>query len=419
VPPAPGDLPRVLVVGGPPFNSRVGAGVTLTGLFGGWPRERLADLFEDDLEPEHTICDRFYSLRPPGLRGSRVVRQLRLLAMLAMGRVDMTVYGGRPTRRLREWVDAFAPDIVFLELSSLAGLDIALALARERRVRLVVHVPDDWMPNWPGNVLRNPAYAPVTRLINRRLQRRLVDLFGATSMCLAISDSLGAALSARYRQPFRTAYNCVDPAEWPDVPPAPHEGPTRFVYSGSVFAYGQSDSLFEIAEAVAALAAEGVPALLEVYTQHHTDPAVRGRFPASPAVRLHDLVPRAALGDNLRAADVLLLPTNFDANSTQFLRYSMPGKMAEYLMSGRAVFAYGPPEVEQVSYLAARDCAELLTTHDPGALRDRIRRLATDEAHRLDLGRRARAAGLRDFDLNAMRARFEGWMRELAPQARA
>lgn len=407
------DLPRVLVVGGPPFNSLVGAGVTLTGLFGGWPRDALANAYEGDAIPETAICDRFHALsRFPGASKNKWVRQGQILSRLARRESDASAFFGRVSHDLDAFVRELRPEAMFMELSSLAAVDIVIELSRRFRIPYAVHVPDDWMPTWPRYHYRNPTHRPAVEFMNWRLQRRLVPLMRGASATLAISDSLARTLSARYGRSFSVAYNAADPAAWLAVPPreVPDGEPVRLVYSGSVFSYGQSESLFEIARSVARLAAEGVPVRLDVYTQHHGDAEVRSAMPVGLAVALHPLVPREELGDNLRAADVLLLPTNFDPMSVQFIRHSMPGKMAEYLMAGRALLAYGPPEVEQVRFVQERGCALVVDHHGAPDLDVAIRRLATDAPLRVDLAARARRAGLEVFDLNRVRADFERTM---------
>lgn len=405
MPDAAGDLPRVLVIGSEPFNPYVGAGVTLSGFFGAWPKDRLADVYEGLADPDLEFCRHYYSLHlKPPFPANRALRQLLLAWRMFRGLADMTVYGGMPSPALRRFVEEFRPDVMFLELSSLATMDLTLSLSRRYGIPFIVHVPDDWMPRWPMNVISQPLYGPATWLINRRLLARLPMLMRRATVRLAISQSLADALAERYGVPFGVAYNCVPPTAWADtpVPERAFGEPIRVVYSGSIFPYGQSESLAEVADAVRALHDDGAPICLDIYTQAAADPALRARYASDPAVRVLPLLPREQFKQNLLDADVLLLPTNFDPTTIAFLRYSMPGKMAEYLMAGRPVLAYGPPEVEQVRYLQARGCGIVVAEHSPTSLCEALRRLATDAELRRDLGARARAAGEVDFDLSSM-----------------
>ena len=55
----------------------------------------------------------------------------------------------------------------------------------------------------------------------------------------------------------------------------------------------------------------------------------------------------------LRSASVLLLPVNFDRQSADLIRYSLPTKVPAYLASGTPILAYGPRRMAQIEY--ARD----------------------------------------------------------------
>ena len=53
---------RVLIVSSSVFNPYSGGGITLTNLFSGWPRDKLATAHADRFEPDETICRNFYHL---------------------------------------------------------------------------------------------------------------------------------------------------------------------------------------------------------------------------------------------------------------------------------------------------------------------------------------------------------------------
>ena len=56
------ELPRVLVVTSNNFNLVNGGGITLTNLFSGWPHDRLANVHDDALAEDHSVCRTFYRL---------------------------------------------------------------------------------------------------------------------------------------------------------------------------------------------------------------------------------------------------------------------------------------------------------------------------------------------------------------------
>lgn len=62
------ELPRVLVVTANNFNLVSGGGITLTNLFRGWPHDRLANVHEDAVPEDHSVCRTFYRLTEEEIR---------------------------------------------------------------------------------------------------------------------------------------------------------------------------------------------------------------------------------------------------------------------------------------------------------------------------------------------------------------
>jgi len=98
---------------------------------------------------------------------------------------------------------------------------------------------------------------------------------------------------------------------------------------------------------------------------------------------------------------------NFDRVSTEFIRLSMPGKVAEYVLSGTPILVYGPPNVAQVASALGQGWAQVVSHRDPIQLSAAINALLTDALLRDRLARRARQVGLELFNLPVQRTRFE------------
>jgi glycosyltransferase involved in cell wall biosynthesis len=414
VPPrAAADAPNLLVVGPSPFNRHSSGGVTLSVLFEGWPRDRLAQIYTEPVEPSTEVCERFYWLRPNRrFRGPLLWRQVRQHWEVVRGRSDGALLLGGISSALDAWVRASPPDIVLCHLASVTQAQLAMRIAERYGARLAVYVPDDWMPGWPSNVLGSsrPVLDSTARFV---LERTVRSLMSRASLHFGISEAMREEYLQRYGADFEPVYNSVDLAAWPPRGPQrdlAHE-PMRIVYSGSLFHYGGAAALADVRDAVERLNREGAPGRLEVYSRHADVPEMRERFERPPYSSLHALVPADRLADNLQSADLLVLPVNFDAASERFLRLSMPGKLAEYLASGTPVLAYGPGGTAQERLLRAEGAAEIVDRPDVDALVAALRSLRDDPARRAELGATGRAAAERHFDASAVRARFQAMLR--------
>jgi len=108
----------------------------------------------------------------------------------------------------------------------------------------------------------------------------------------------------------------------------------------------------------------------------------------------------------LASADVLLLPFNFDAASTAYMRLSMPTKVPAYLASGTPILVYGPPQVAAVAYASRQRWAEVVGERSVPALCAAIRRLLTDGPLRRMLAERALDVARVNHDAPRVRERF-------------
>jgi hypothetical protein len=110
---------------------------------------------------------------------------------------------------------------------------------------------------------------------------------------------------------------------------------------------------------------------------------------------------------SLAAADILLLPVNFDAHSVRYIRLSMPTKVPSYLVSGTPILVYGPSGTAQVDYARGAGWGHVVDRQDRTALMTAIRRLAGDLALRQDLSATARRVAADRHDSATVRTGFQ------------
>ena len=84
----------------------------------------------------------------------------------------------------------------------------------------------------------------------------------------------------------------------------------------------------------------------------------------------------------------------------------MPGKMGEYLASGRPILVHGPSDSFITSYFRHHECGLVVDENDPSQLARAIGSLLNDADLRKKLGARARHRAWTDFDHVKERARF-------------
>lgn len=418
VPPQGRPFPRLLILSPQAFNSVTGTGITFSNLFRGWPKDRLACIHCDDVPVTDEICGRYYRLgrnelsrcRPVGAVGAAAAMPPRPSALRAGARLAKSLLVGRAlpdhgslTPELAAWIADFRPEILYTPLGTLGMLDLIEAAADRFRLPMAVHFMDDWAEAmYRGGLLGG--------LLGAWMRRRLARLVDRAEVRLGIGEAMCQAYRGRYGHTFIPFQNTIDAAGRlaASKPPRPTGGPARLLYVGSIFDNAQLGSLEDCCRAVAALADAGRDLRLDILSPRHLAEPFRPRLEIHPAIRLGDTITDdeaffAAIG----AADILLLPSNFDADSVRLIRYSMPTKLPAYLVAGTPILAYGHPEAAQVSYLRGHHAAEVVDRPGVNELTAAMARLLDDTGLRRRLVDNAARLALANHDRAQVRRRFQ------------
>lgn len=358
------EFPRVLVVTANNFNLITGGGITLTNLFRGWPSDHLANVHEDALPEDRTVCQRCYRLTHEEIRwvgpfslvqGWYGQKKQQGLAMGAtegassaggwLSVVKRLLGDGAPKRaqltpQLIEWVERFQPTVLYGFLGSLEQITLLRSLAARFHVPTVVHMMDDWPAVLHRRGLLGPIVGPMVR-------RELAGALREARVRLAICEEMCEEYRRRYGYEFTAFQNALDPAQW--LPHARTDwGAGRpFVvrYVGSILPDGQKDSLKDIAQAVVGLWKSGRRVQLRVHAPKADADYLRALAAPSEALLIEGPPDPALVPRMLAEADLLLLPYNFDERSARYIRFSLPTKAPAYMMSATPVLVYAPADV--------------------------------------------------------------------------
>lgn len=127
---------------------------------------------------------------------------------------------------------------------------------------------------------------------------------------------------------------------------------------------------------------------------------------AGPHVVFHEHQPVASMPEIQQRADILFLPLSINSPHPDIVRTAMPGKMGEYLASGRPILVHAPPDSYIAWYFRHHECGLVVDENDPAQLARAIDSLLSDANLRKRLGTRARERAETDFDQVKERARF-------------
>ncbi|MBI1320065.1 MAG: glycosyltransferase [Candidatus Hydrogenedens sp.] len=381
-------FPRLLLIDEVPFGNATGYAVTITNLFRGWPRERLAEIYRTpDYDPDYEICRQHLPLWDPHLTGAkrtwrRPVRPFENPYRLWRGEFDVYSHYVNTNRALA-WAKPFKPDLIFTSPVTYGTARFALRMSRRLGVPYVCHIMDDWLASWE-NGARPVDPKPGEKFFQQQRNKLTKKLFAGAASCQVISEPMAKAYGQRYGHDFKVFHNAIDLGHWDRGPRDYSATGTPFTirYTGAIWNNIQMPTLAHAAEAVAELAAEGHAVRLEIYCHENFANQYGGQLRKDKHVVFCDLVPYAKMPDLMREADALLVPVTFDEKMLLFSRHSMPTKVPECMISGTPVLLYGPADAAPVAYAKQEGWGAVVDTPDKEAFKQKVLELMRDPAAR-------------------------------------
>lgn len=158
---------------------------------------------------------------------------------------------------------------------------------------------------------------------------------------------------------------------WPACPDA-----IRVVYTGAVY-QAHFDAFRNLQTAVGILRK---PAEIHVWTNCPHEMLEREGL-ASPTV-IHDAISLAESLEEQRRADILFLPLAFNSPYPEVIRTANPGKVSEFLASGRPILVHAPGDSFVSWYFRKHDCGLVVDRPEAGVLADALDSLMTSPSLR-------------------------------------
>lgn len=244
-------------------------------------------------------------------------------------------------------------------------LPAAYLASRVLRVPFHAYLFDDYVFQWPPSNDRSFA---------RRISPFVIR--GAETVIVP-NEFLRDELFRRYGVRGRIVRNPYEPAGSVAVgstrTPRAASGRRRIVYTGTVY-HAHFDAFRNLIAGIRNLPSAGLQ--LDIYT---SDSAERLKTQGIDGpVTIHSQRSFDEIRRIQTDADILFLPLAFETTIPEVIRTSAPGKMGEYLASGRPVLVHAPRDSFVAWYFREHDCGVLVDELSPERMTDALRRLTED-----------------------------------------
>lgn len=423
--------PRVLLVNAEPISRRYATGITMGNLFRGWPKDRIAQIYCDDSDPDTSICNKSWhleleDLRMPGWLKARVLALRRQRKERADNQGMAVVVGGvRKTLRFRDyvvqtlkkwlfrclefssysvspaldaWVADFSPEVIYSTLGNLHLLKLVHKLSDDLAIPVVPHFMDDWIVSLYSEGL-------LDKFLKFQLLKSTDHIMRDAPVMMVISEAMAEEYQKRYGRIFLPFMNCVEINAIDNVNrQIVRREEFRLVYTGGLH-LGRWEMLLDIAQALSLLASSGIKAVFEIYTPNVPDD-VLAKFSVYNAIRFCGAVPPGKVSHVLATCDGLIHIESFEEKFKAYTRFSISTKLPEYFSSGTALFAYGPEDLASFKYIEANNCGLIVGTRDQQTLIGKLREFIVNDVMRLKMAQQANIVCTKNHDGFSQRDKF-------------
>lgn len=253
-------------------------------------------------------------------------------------------------KRFNQWIEEFDPDGIFLASGDYAFIyDIALKIAQKRRIPLFVSCMDDYyyynknsdrfLGVWQHDlfmksVKKTMDYASAIFCICDKMTRDYEMLFNKT--CITVHTP------ATIQKPLK------------------YDKKKQICYLGNL-GYKRNEQLITIGKVIKTLNLQ--PNVIDVYSTETNQDVLR-ELVAENGIIFHGAIGIDDVIQVIGESIAVIHTESFDEKRRKSVEYSISTKIADSLVSGTCIFAYGPPEIASMSYLANNNAAICCTKEE-------------------------------------------------------
>lgn len=428
------NYPKILIVG-QVFNTVTGGGITMTNLFYGWNQENLAVVSEDIDNANFSVCNKYYQLgalerrkifpfnlirRESAIKSGTICEGIfdnqvkksdntsnKYIKQLKYIYIKFLLYSGlihykrrfKISKEFLKWIKEFGPEIIYSQLSSIELICLVENLHKLLNIPIAIHLMDDW----PKTISNK---GPFHLYWQNKIETQFRKLLSESKIFLSISEAMSYEYMTRYGYNFKPFHNPLDLSRWNSKNNKNYELTDTFkiLYAGRI-GTGIRNCFFDVANAINNLIKKGFR--IEFHIQTAIRDAILKDLEKYPFIQINRTVPYNLLPDIFSNSDLLLLPNDFDDNSIAYLKYSMPTKASEYMISGTPILLYSSINNAVTSHAISHNWAYVVHERSIEKLESAILEIYENKELRIKLAKTAKEYAINHFDGNKIRNQFK------------
>ena len=281
---------------------------------------------------------------------------------------------------LCKWIENSNPDYIYTLLSTRHSILFALEVYNKFKKPIVVHIMDDW----PSTIAKNGMFSSY---LSKKIDSEFMELLNHCYKKFAISKKMADEYKLRYGGEWPYFHNPIDLSFWGKNIKNSYSAnsPFEILYSGRIGS-GVNNTLELIAESIDELVLnENLDIVLKI--QSNDKPEWIAKY---KSIQFSHYVKYEELPALFSKVDVLLIPFDFDGEGLEFIKYSMPTKVSEYMISGTPILVVSPDSTALYQYATEYKWGFVISENNKDAIKSGIKELFSNQKKREELGKIAK-----------------------------
>ncbi|HEY5124787.1 MAG TPA: glycosyltransferase family 4 protein, partial [Ignavibacteria bacterium] len=250
----------------------------------------------------------------------------------------------------------------------------------------------------------------------KKIDAELKQFNDKVNLHFSISEAMSDEYLKRYGKKFIPFHNPVESTIWlPHVKKSfdINKKHITILYSGRI-GIGISESLVDVASAIDSInknEALNIKLHIQTFTK---EPGILNKLHKFSCIVFNPFAAYEQLPKIFSEADILLLANDFSVKGLTYLKFSMPTKASEYMISGTPVLLYAPKETAISKVFKQHDCGCCVTERSSVEIINALNFLINDKNYRKKISQNAITLATGKFDQQKVRTEFQRLLMDIS-----
>jgi glycosyltransferase involved in cell wall biosynthesis len=260
------------------------------------------------------------------------------------------------------------------------------------------------MDDWPSVISSKGLFR---NLWKAKIDDEFRQLLKKVDLHFCICDAMAEEYQVRYGLNFIPFHNPVETNIWLNQTKSNFEinnNNISMLYAGRI-GTGIKKSIIEIATALDEMIKKGNNIILNIQAPN-IDNDFKSKIEKFKCTKINPIISYDKIPEILSSSDILLFANDFSRKGIAFLKFSMPTKASEYMISGTPIFVYAPKESAASKLFFENDCGFCVFTQSKDAIIKGIEYLIKNLNYRKKISSNAVHLAKEKFDAEVVRMKF-------------